>query len=206
MTGVRVLPGRAGRLRLRRQLAVANRGADLLQQRLQILRREEQRFQLLVERTEQEWARSCREAERWTLRAALSGGQRGLRQASPGVPVRAEVRWSSTMGVSYPETVRCTIPEPPRTTAASGVATPEAQHAAAAALEAGARHAAAEAAVRILQAEVAATRRRLRAVTQRRIPELTRALAAVDVGLEEQEREDGARLRWALDQRTGGRP
>ena len=73
MTGVRVLPGRAGRLRLRRQLAVANRGADLLQQRLQILRREEQRFQLLVERTEQEWARSCREAERWTLRAALSG-------------------------------------------------------------------------------------------------------------------------------------
>jgi V/A-type H+-transporting ATPase subunit D len=53
---------------------------------------------------------------------------------------------------------------------------------------------------------VAATRRRLRAVTHRRIPELTDALAVVDVGLEEQEREDGARLRWSLGRRTGASP
>ncbi len=201
MTGVRVLPGRAGRLRLRRQLAVADRGADLLQQRLQILRREEQRFQLLVERTEQEWVRACREAEVWALRVALSGGQRAVRLASPSETARAEVRWSATMGVSYPESVRCAVPEPPSTSAASGVAVHQAQQAAAAALATGARHAAAEAAVRTLQAEVATTRRRLRAVTRRRIPELHRALAAVDVSLEEQEREDGARLRWAAGRR-----
>jgi V/A-type H+-transporting ATPase subunit D len=201
VTGVRVLPGRAGRLRLRRQLAVADRGADLLQQRLQILRREEQRFQLLVERTEQEWARACREAEVWALRVALSGGQRAVRLASPTETARAEVRWSATMGVSYPESVRCAVPEPASTSAASGVAVHQAQQAAAAALVTGARHAAAEAAVRTLQAEVATTRRRLRAVTRRRIPELSRALAAVDVSLEEQEREDGARLRWAAGRR-----
>jgi V/A-type H+-transporting ATPase subunit D len=73
---------------LRHRLAAARRGADLLDSKLRILRREEQRFAVLAERTRLEWEASVAEAERWLLRAAVLGGQRGVR-ADPGAATAA---------------------------------------------------------------------------------------------------------------------
>ena len=75
-----------------------------------------------------------------------------------------------------------------------------------AALAAGVRHAAVEAAARVLEAEEQATRRRLRAVEDRLIPRLHEALVAVQLTLDEEEHEDGVRLRWAARRRVGVDP
>jgi V/A-type H+-transporting ATPase subunit D len=66
------------------------------------------------------------------------------------------------------------------------------------ALETGVAHAAALAAQRAVEAELAATRQRLRAVSDRWIPRLETAMAGLAVELEESERADGIGLRWAL--------
>lgn len=66
-----------------------------------------------------------------------------------------------------------------------------------AALTAAIRHAAAAAALRVIEAEALATRYRLRAVRDRWIPRLEQALAQVTFAIEEQERADAARLRLA---------
>jgi V/A-type H+-transporting ATPase subunit D len=73
----------------------------------------------------------------------------------------------------------------------------------AAALEAAVGHAAAAGALRAAEAEALATRYRLRAVRNRWIPRLERALADVTLALEEQELADSARLRPAA---PGRRP
>jgi V/A-type H+-transporting ATPase subunit D len=67
------------------------------------------------------------------------------------------------------------------------------------ALEAAVRQAVVEAALRVLEAEERATRRRLRALEDRWIPRLERALADVQLTLQEEEHADGIRLRWAAD-------
>jgi V/A-type H+-transporting ATPase subunit D len=71
------------------------------------------------------------------------------------------------------------------------------------ALEAAARHAVVDAAVRRIDAEVLATRRRLRAVQNRWIPRLVEALREADAGLEELELAEGGRLRWAARRKKG---
>ncbi|WP_259310151.1 V-type ATP synthase subunit D [Cellulomonas sp. P24] len=70
-----------------------------------------------------------------------------------------------------------------------------------AALAAGARCAAAERAVHLVQAELVATRTRQRAVEHRWIPRLERELATIRRRLDEQELEEALRLRWAADSR-----
>ena len=67
------------------------------------------------------------------------------------------------------------------------------------AVSAAARHAAASAAVRMVDAEVTATRYRLHAIEDRWIPRLEHALADVEFGLEELEHADGVRLRQMLN-------
>ncbi|HSO55578.1 MAG TPA: V-type ATPase, D subunit, partial [Actinomycetes bacterium] len=52
-----VPPGRAGRLWLRGRLATAERGLDLLDRKLRILRREQERLRLLERRTAEELRR-----------------------------------------------------------------------------------------------------------------------------------------------------
>ena len=60
---------------------------------------------------------------------------------------------------------------------------------------------------RVIEAEVLATRYRLRAIEDRWIPRLEQALAEVTLALEEQELADAARLRLAVspDRRLGAR-
>ncbi len=203
MTGVRlaVPPGRAGRLWLERRLAVAQRGASLLDRKLRILAAELARLQAAAEQTGREWQQRSAEADRLLLRAALLGGQRAVRLAAGTEYAEVTITYTVTMGARHPASTRCSVP------AAStwdGPVLAAARQAHAEALAAAVRHAAASAAVAVVEAETAATRYRLRAVRDRWIPRLQEALVSVQFSLEEQERADGARLRQAL-RRSGGR-
>jgi V/A-type H+/Na+-transporting ATPase subunit D len=193
---VAVPPGRAGRLRLERRLQVARRGADLLDRKLRILQRELPVLRADAERTARDWARCAADADRWLLRAALLGGQRAIRLASEGANTQVDVCYAVTVGVAHPAAVTCTF-QPPESWAGPTVAAARQAHQAA--LQAAARSAAASAALRIMEAEAATTRLRLRAVRDRWIPLLEQARAELALAIDEQERADNARLRLAMD-------
>lgn len=203
MTGrVRHPPGRGGRLWLQTRLATAHRAAGLLDVKLRLLLREQQDLEARAAQTEQEWLRACAEADRWLLRAAAVGGQRALRSPDGGT-AEVEVRWGSVMGVRHPVGAACRFP--PEVTAVTAVAGTAAVPLAAAAfrtaLQAGVAHAAARAAADVVAAEVTVTRTRLRAVQDRWVPGLEQALHDLELGLDEQERADALRLRWAAGRR-----
>jgi V/A-type H+/Na+-transporting ATPase subunit D len=191
-------PGRAGRVWLRRRLVVAERGADLLERKLRILVGEEQSFALLAERTNTEWDDAVRELELWTLRASLLSGARGLRLASDSEDAEVEVAWRLTMGVRYPARSTCQLPRRPASRAVpDNTALVHAVVAAERAVRAGVDHAVAVAALAAMREEITSTRRQLRAVRDRWIPRLEAAHRAVTVTLEDQEHDEGIRLRWA---------
>jgi V/A-type H+-transporting ATPase subunit D len=195
----RLPPGRAGRLWLHRRLAVARRAATLLDQKLHILRHEEDRLVLRAQRTGSEWEQHCREAETWLLRAALLGGQRALRHAGDPPPAEVTVTWASTMGVHHPDTGSCAVPrQDPAAPTPGGAALVEAVTAYERALEAAVHHAVAEGARSAVSAETAATRRRLRSVEQRWLPRLEECLAALHLELSESERAEDVRLRLSV--------
>jgi V/A-type H+-transporting ATPase subunit D len=200
MAELRVPPGRAGRLWLLGRLRTARLAADLLDRKLRILRAEQARLATRARDTGNAWDTAWREADTWGLRTALLGGRRELRLGS-GPAATAEITWSTVMGLRYPVAVTCRIPDTtvggrePGTAAAV-----EAAAAFGAALRAAADHAAASAALRAVDAEVAATRRRWRSVTQRWIPQLDTALLKLGQQLEEAERAEGVRRRWARPQ------
>jgi len=198
--GFTVPPGRAGRLWLTRRLAVARRGADLLDRKLRILREETRRLRDAAAQTAADWDRSCADAERWLLRASMLGGERAIRLAAVGPGADVTISYGSTMGVRYPDGAACRIQA---SEAWDGPALTATRQAHGRALEAAVRHAAAAEALRVVEAEMLATRYRLRAVKNRWIPRLEQALAEVTLALEEQELADTARLRLAAG-RTGG--
>jgi len=186
-----VPPGRAGRLWLERRLKVARRGADLLDRKLRILQAELDQRKQAAEQTQQEWERCCADAERLLLRAALLGGQRAIRLAADTGAADVRISYLTTMGVRHPASGTCTIPEP---AAWAGFAMAQARQAYRTALEAAVAHSAAAAALRMIAAETAVTRYRLRAVRDRWIPRLEQARAEVIFALDELERADSARL------------
>jgi V/A-type H+-transporting ATPase subunit D len=189
-----VPPGRAGRIWLLRRLETARRGADLLDRKLRILRSELGRLQAAAAETAVQWDQCQADARTWLLRAALLGGERVIRLADDGQVADVRVSYATTMGVRHPETATCAIP-PTLTWDNPVLARTRQAHRAA--LEAAARHAAATAAVRMVDDEVRATRYRLRAVRDRWIPRLEQALAETTFTIEELERADAARLRLA---------
>ena len=192
-----VPPGRAGRLWLMRRLDTARRGADLLDRKLRILQSELIRLQAAAVQTAEEWDQCQADARTWLLRAALLGGERAIRLADDGQVADVRVSYATTMGIRHPQTATCAMP--PTLTWDSPVLA-RARQAHRAALEAAARHAAATAAVRMVDEEVRVTRYRLRAVQDRWIPRLENALAEVTFTIEELERADAARLRLAVRQ------
>ena len=114
-----------------------------------------------------------------------------------GVRARA---WSSVMGIRIPSDAGCRIPEasPAAATAGSSalvVATAAIERA----LQAAVRSAAADAAVRTIDAEVALTRLRLRGIDQSWLPLLRDAMQRLELELEDVEHEEGVRRHWALD-------
>ncbi|WP_169947054.1 V-type ATP synthase subunit D [Microbispora sp. H11081] len=199
-----VPPGRAGRLWLRRRLAVLRRGLAVLDRKLRILRRERERLALHAARTGREWEAACRDADTWSLRAALLGGRRAVRLAAGGGLAEVSVDRVDAMGTSYPGRASFRAPEeddpaaPLPLTAALGPARDACRDALRAAVE----HAAAKEAERIVAAEEEATGRRIRALRDHVLPRLEAALTEVELALDEMERADGARVRRAIGSRA----
>ncbi|MGO9081356.1 MAG: V-type ATP synthase subunit D [Streptosporangiaceae bacterium] len=190
---IAVPPGRAGRLWLERRLAVAHRGADLLDRKLRLLEREHDRARATAAQTATAWDHASAQARVWLLRAALLGGQRALRLAAAS-PAEVTIRYDITVGVRHPAAAGCVFPAAPGTDSA---AVAGARRAHQAALAAASAHAVASAELQIIETEVAATRYRLRALRDRWIPLLEGALAEAKLAIEETERADAARLRLA---------
>jgi V/A-type H+-transporting ATPase subunit D len=194
----RVPPGRAGRLWLARRLDTAERGRDQLDRKLRILVQDQQRMRILAERARAEWRTAYREADTWLLRAAVLGGQDAVRGAAASSLVQVDVTWASEMGLSYPATVEL-VPTSGTVDRIDGnAALAPAAAAFRVALLAAARSGAAEEAVRLLELEVALTKRRLRALEKRWVPWLQESLGARELALEQSEQEDGIRTRRAL--------
>lgn len=198
MAELRVPPGRAGRLRLRRSLDVARRGADLLDQKLRVLRARHEEL-LRTERDAREhWHDQLARAERWLRRGLLLGGEEALEAVDHTRLAELSVSWTSTMGVRHPGTAACTPPPPePEDPAPANTALAHAEAAYAEAVRAAAEYAVARSAARAVGEEVVRTRRRLRALRRHWVPRLETALTAADRALEQSEHEDAVRRRWA---------
>lgn len=192
--GFRVPPGRAGRLWLQRRLRVAERGAELLDRKLRILRRALDSQRGVAAQAAADWDRCHAEAQRWLLRASLLGGERAIRLASDGRLADVTIDYGSVMGIRHPSGTSCAFPEPATW---DGPVLAGARQAHRLALQAAVRYAAADEALRLVETETLATRYRLRAIKDRWIPRLEDALAEVTLAIEEQEIADAARLRLA---------
>ena len=200
---VRVPAGRAGRLWLQGRLDVARRAEDLLGRKERLLRAEEGRLGAAAEEAAREWADAWREAEVWAGRASLLGGPVDLaryRARTGPAPAEARITWRNAMGITYPSGSTLVLPDPPPAPWPNS-ALPRAGAANRRAVQAALRHATAAYAHTQVHAELAATRRRRRAVSERWIPELERALSLLDTRLDELEREEHVRSRWARTQR-----
>jgi V/A-type H+-transporting ATPase subunit D len=195
---LRVPPGRAGRLWLLRRLRGARLAGDLLDRKLRILQGEQARLRALARDTGAAWAAGWRAADRWGQRTAALAGRRELRLAATAPPVEVRVRWDTVMGLRHPAEATCRTPDPPAGARSPGTAAAvEAVGAYREAVRAAAAYAVARSACRAVENEVVATRRRRRAITQRWVPRLEAALRDHDRRLEEAERAEAVRLRWA---------
>ncbi|WP_240677834.1 V-type ATP synthase subunit D [Actinacidiphila soli] len=201
---LRTPPGRAGRLRLRHSLAVAVRGADLLEKKLRILRMEHQRLVQAEEACSAAWRTRLQEAETWLLRGLVLSGEHALHSAAAGLaPADVTVGWTASMGVRHPSEISCTVPaRAPGAAAPGNTALVHAEAAYRQAVQAAADYACARAAARIVGAEVTSTSQRVRALQRHWIPRLQEALARADLTLEQSEHEDSVRRRWAAQVST----
>jgi V/A-type H+-transporting ATPase subunit D len=202
------MTSRAERLRLRHRLDIALRGAGLLERKLHVLRTELERLRRDEEAATRRWHEQLRQAETWLLRAQLLGGEHALAEAAAGMsPAHLTVGWTATLGVRHPQAAPCAVPPRAESAApARNAALIRAEAAHRAALQAAADHAALRAATRLVDAEAAATRQRVRALRQHWIPRLREALAATDLALEQAEHEDAVRRRWAASRGHAGAP
>jgi V/A-type H+/Na+-transporting ATPase subunit D len=195
-------PGRAARLRLRHSLDVALRGADLLEQKLRILRTEHQRRLDAEAAARHDWHERLQKAETWLLRGLLLSGEHALETSTPTARADVTLTWTTTMGVHHPDRASCTPAERTPTEPTPGnTALAHAEAAYRDALRTAAEYATATAAARLLGAEVHTTRRRVRALRRHWIPRLTGTLTAIDLALEQAEHEDTVRRRWAAERR-----
>ncbi|GAA3248027.1 V-type ATP synthase subunit D [Nonomuraea helvata] len=193
---LRIPPGRAGRMWLRRRLTAVRHGLDVLDRKLRILRREQDRLSQISARTEADWISACRTADEWLLRVTRLGGQRAVRLGAGEHRTEVHVHWADAVGTSYPARLTCLLPE--LDTAVSlpiTTALVPARYAYRVALRAGLEHAIAAEAARIVAAEAGLTNRRIRALQDRVLPLLEETLAAVELSLDEMERADIDRAR-----------
>ncbi len=200
MTSVAANVSRAGRLRLIDRLELARRGIDLLQSKEEALQRERVRLDAHVARTRRQWEESCRIAATWLLRARALGASAELASISVARSASATVvaHWQTSMGLTYPGAVECVpAPEPPFVTTAALGPTCDAYRLA---LQAAADCASTIAALDRLDAELADTRRRRRAIEQRLVPQLESDLHTVDLHLDEQDRDEALRVHLAIGQ------
>ena len=198
---MRVPPGRAGQLWLRRRIAVAERGLDVLRRKQHLLHEERDRRAGALDAGSGQWEEACAAAELWMRRALDAAGHQQMPLiAGDAEPAAVDVAWAQVMSVHLPASVRVTVPPSLviRTAALGGSAAFDraAEHAAVA-VQAGVTVAAATAALAALDGELASTARRIRLLQRRRLPELRTALDESTRRLEESERNDGVLARWA---------
>ena len=192
---------RAGRLRLISRLDLARHGVDLLHSKEEALQREGVRLEAHVSRTKYQWDLCCSGATTSLLRSRALGASAELASLVTQSRATAAVtpHWETSMGISYPGVIDVTPgPEPTLTSTAALRPTVDAY---VLALQAGADHAATTEALRRLSTELGATRRRRRAIEQRLIPLLVTQLHALDLHLDEQDRDEATRVHIAVVQR-----
>lgn len=195
---VRHPPGRAGRPWLVHRLAVARRGAELLDSKQRALAAEQRRLAPLAAVAQGQWEAAARAAERSLARAAVMGGERQVdvarRSGGPGVEVT--VRWQTVLGVTCPADAEIgPLPDLPASGASAALLA--AAHAHHTAVGAAVRAAVLAGALARVEADLRATALRRNAVERRWIPAHEAALAGLELALEELEREEGTRVRWA---------
>lgn len=191
-------PGRAGRLWLLRRLAVAERGHDVLEQKRRALLRQLERLEEELTEARREWEEEARGAETWWQRAAVLAGERPLELAREAVPPAADVRlaWRNSLGVVYPADVETAVPGSELVPAGGSAALAYAAEAHRRALEAAARLGASQRARDRTKDELRTTTTRLRAIERRWLPAHEQALSALQLALDENDREDATRVRW----------
>jgi V/A-type H+-transporting ATPase subunit D len=177
---------------------VARRGAELLDSKQRALAAEQRRLAPLAAAAQREWEDAARAAERSLARAAVMGGERQVeiarRTGAPGADLT--VRWQTVLGVTVPVDAELgAFPDlPPTGASAALLAAAEAHRAA---LGAGVRAAALAGALARVEDDLRSTALRRNAVEHRWIPAHEAALRRLELTLEELEREDGTRVRWA---------
>ncbi len=201
---LRAPPGRAGRLWLVRRLELARRGVEVLDQKRQTLLSEQLRLSEVLVAAARDWELKARAAAEWNDRALAIAGERRLRLAAAAGSdcCEVEVEWRNALGTAFPAVASVHLgPERDFVALGGGSAVAFAAQAHAEAVAAAAGYAAARAAHEAITAELAATARRQRAIERRWIPEHEAALQRIELALDEREREDIARVKWALDAR-----
>jgi V/A-type H+-transporting ATPase subunit D len=187
---------RAVRLQLRSRLALATHAAELLHNKEEALQRESTRLRAHAARTEAAWRERLADARIWLLRARALGASSELaRLHDQSCLATVDIAWQSSMGVTYPGTVRCEPTPTPKLTTTSALAPTSTTFRAA--LDAAAQHAAASTALQRVERELASTRRRRRALEQRLQPRLQAQLHRLDLTLDERDRETAVSTRLA---------
>ncbi len=202
----RIPPGRAGRLWLVSHLAAAHRGRDLLDRKHQLLRREQERLAAVSDELRTAWLAACADAQRWSLRAGIVGGTVTTALFAQAVAGRATatIVWANTMGVRHADSGNCEFPELAADVAVAGnAALLPAAAAHRTALAAAVNAAVVATALRRIEAERQATQRRLRGIEHHRIPRLDAALHALQLQLDETEREEQVVTRMARERQQG---
>jgi V/A-type H+-transporting ATPase subunit D len=181
---------------LTHQLEVARAGSDLLERKRRILAGELDRLRLQTRRARQEWQDAAAESARWLGRCqALDGAGRIAAAAAAAAPAQVQISWRSAMGVRYP--ADATVIPPPEYPTGGSSALVLAARSHCRTVEAAARYAAAERALTLVAAEVEETRLRQHAIDRRWVPRLVARLRVLEMQLDELEREDNVRRRWA---------
>ena len=180
--------------------------SELLDTKRRLLQEEVQRLERRRSATADAWAAALAQARTWELLRGHAGRQPLLKIGKSSPTSLGDGRPGHVLvGISYPGTVICAPPDisaenaPPPAPAVSRAA--EAYRRA---LRVGAEHAVAVAALDTVAAELARTRQRLRAVRNRGLPRLKDRLTAIERALDEQERADIARMRWAVNHQRAG--
>jgi len=202
---LRIPPGRAGRIWLVRRLDIARRGAELLDRKRQALLRRQQHVRKEVAEARREWHDAATQAALWTARASMLDGPCRLDLLARHVDGRAsvELSWSNLMGARIPMADDVVLPDVPALSALGGSsAAVITAHACREAARAAVRCAIAERADAELSAELVRAARRLRALQQRWIPQHEAALARLDLVIDENHREQAARVRWLTSGRA----
>ncbi|MGA7987577.1 MAG: V-type ATP synthase subunit D [Candidatus Dormiibacterota bacterium] len=197
---IRVPPGRAGQVWLRRRRATAARGVDILTRKQHLLVEERAHRSPHADAARAAWTNACADAERWCSRALRLAHQAQIPLVAAQLQTAAsvDVEWRNVMAVAIPISATCRLPDGTMPSGSGGsAATDQAVAALGVAVEKALEHAAIQRALANIDAELLQTRRRLRLLERRRLPQLDAALAASGERLEQNEREDILRLRWA---------